>query len=405
MEKKKMFLALGVMGTLTLGIVSATLYANNQGSLVKATEHSDYTQTLTFNASNLSSGSGSVTLNGNTFNYTGVVVDGSNVTFGTGSTLKFMSESGATISDDGMVGGSFKSIDFISVGNCSFTYTFNDASGLNVEASDGETVEQSINTTKFDIAITAGSFTTAAFNIKYDCAAPVESHNVLIVGSQDVINVSSTYNGSAYVDLMAGLGNTATYTVPTIDTYTFKVLADSTTVGGKRLRNALNGGDFDTIVLQICRRITPSATDVLARELEALAAIKDLLHNETDDIYVLAPQCSANPTIFTDDGTVKYASTGTNENKTQAEMCYFYAGLAQTMATAVEGKVMNFAQPFNDYDSAHTFQTSSKHLLFGYVFYCTFYNRMVPSACTYDAGASANAVKFVRESAGKFCIH
>ncbi len=412
MKQKKLFLCLSI-GALALSVTATAIaFTSKQKSLVNATTPTDYRQTLAFNASNITSGSGSVIVNGNTFNYTNITVSGANLVFGVGSKLVFSAESGDSISAEGMIGGSFKSIGFTSVGTADFTYTFNSVEGLVTQADDGETIEQAINTPYFDIQVTAGSFTTPELRIKYDCVAPVTSHNVLIIGSTDVCNVVDSDHSDApvwvadsYIEIMNELGNTATYTFQSIPTHEFQILANASTTGGKRFRNALNNGEYDTIVLQIPRRITPSATDVESKELTSLAAIKDLLHAETDDIYMLAPWCTENPSIFTDSGGSSYSKTANSEEKTLQEMAEYYADLADQMATVVDGKPMYLSTPFASYANKHSFVNASKHLLFGYVLYSTFFNRLVPSYVTYRAGASAGALGFIREEVLAYCVH
>ena len=415
MKQKRLFLCLSI-GALALSVIATAIaFTSKQKSLVNATTPTDYRQTLAFNASNITSGSGSVTVNGNTFNYTDITVSGANLVFGVGSKLVFSAESGDSISAEGMIGGSFKSIGFTSVGTADFTYTFNSVAGLVTQADDGETIEQAINTPYFDIQVTAGSFTTPELRIKYDCVAPVASHNVLIVGSTDVCNVTDSsahpdiWVANSYTSIMDALGSTATYTFQSIPTHTLAVLADATSTGGARLRNALNDGVYDSIVIQIPRRITPSGTEVIASELAALASIKTLLHSETDDIYMMAPWTAANPTIFGpgESGTdiITYVSTGTKETKTISEMANFYADLADQMATIVEGKPMYLSTPFAEYAGKYTFKNASKHLLFGYVLYSTFFNRIVPVTCSYTDGNSSTAVKGIRDATIKYCVH
>ena len=406
MKEKRLFLGIGIVA-LTIGAVSfASIMANGKNFLTKADPQTDYQQTLTFTAENMPGESGSVTLNGNTFNYTGVTYNGANLVFGAGSTLEFASQSGETMSANGMYGGSFKSIGFTSVGACNFTYSFNGKTGLVAEAADGETITQKINTRNFSISVTAGSFSTAAFNVKYDCVAPVTSHNVLFVGSSDVVAVDGTWNGDAYVEIMENLGSTVTYTTCSISTHTLRVLADATTQGGTRLRNALNDGVFDTIVLQLPRRITPSATDVKDGELAAIAQIKDLLHSETDDIYVMAPWTAKNPTIFEDDGSVTYKSTGTNESKTAAQMADYYTSIIDEFAEAVDGEAMYLSAAFSAYlGLGNSFVNASRHLLYAYVCYTTFYDRMVPACCTYTNSASSTAVAGIKQVVEECCVH
>ena len=62
-------------------------------------------------------------------------------------------------------------------------------------------------------------------------------------------------------------------------------------------------------------------------------------------------------------------------------------------------------KPFASYAAKHSFKNASKHLLFGYVMYCSFFNRMVPAACTYTDGNSAAAIQYIREETQTFCVH
>ena len=413
MHKKKLFFGVSVVALAVSAASFAAVVASKREMLVKATPQTDYQQALTFTAENMSAGSGSVTLNGNTFNYAGVVINGNNLVFGAGSSLEFASESGATKSAFGMVGGSFKAFAFQSIGACSVTYSFNGESDLVFEATDGEFFAQSINAPTFSFSITSGQFTTGAFQIQYDCVAPNQTQNILIVGSSDVCEVldadhenAPVWTAASYVEIMSELGNNVTYTFQSIPTHEIRILADASTTGGKRFRNALNNGVYDAVIIQIPRRMTPSATDVETMELAALATIKDLLHTETDNIYMLAPWCTDNPTIFTTQGMDnKYVSTSNHEEKTLQEMAAYYADIAEQMATIVDGKAMNLAQPFASYAAKHSFVNASKHLLCGYVLYATFFNRMVPQCVTYRAGASAGARNYVREEVQAFCVH
>ena len=416
MHKKKLFLGVSITALAVSAASFAAVVASKREALVKATPQTDYQQTIAITANEISNSGGSFTLNGNTFNYSGITVAGGYIEFNAACSLEFASESGATKSASNMVGGSFKAFAFQSIGACCVTYNFNGDGGLVFEAADGELFAQSINSPTFSFYITSGHFTTEAFYIQYDCVAPVQSHNVLIVGSSDVCNVVDTAHDNApvwvadaYTSIVSDLGGAATYTFQSIPTHTLAVLADASTTGGKRLRNALNADAYDAVVIQIPRRITPSGTDVEASELAALASLKTLLHSETDNIYMLAPWCEKNPTIFhvgeSGSEVITYVSSGTSETKTLQEMADYYANLANTMATTVEGKVMNLAQPFASYAGKHTFKNASKHLMFGYVMYCSFFNRMVPAACTYTDGNSTAAVNYIREETQAFCVH
>ncbi len=427
---KKQILLLSAIAVSGGSLFAFSLLANNTNQLVKATPQEDYRNTLVFNAGNVSSGSGSVTINGNTFNYTNITVDGNNLTFGVGATLVFDGASGETISGSGMVGGSFKSFSFISAGACDFTFTLNDKTGIEIEAEDLETVEHTFNWTDFSLEITAGSFSTTAFNLKYDCVAPT-SQRVLLIGEKDSFLVKSDYPaGPSYTSLMDSLGNNVVVDelieTSTRPTYTMAVLAKTSTNFYKTLNNMLNENEYNAIILQISPRCTPNSTHdgshantVEESEIAAIASLKTRLHQETDNIYVFAIQnADGNPAIWSNTDDLKYTQTENNEAKTFVEMCEYYSNLSETMATAVEGKAMHFADCYSEYKRpvsegglGYTVQYPSLRYMYAHVMYATMFDRMVPAASTYKGenasgagAASAKAMNGVKTVVSHHCI-
>ena len=427
---KKHILLLSAFAVSGGSVFAFSLLTNNTNQLVKATPQEDYRNTLVFNAGNVSSGSGSVTVNGNTFNYTNITVDGNNLTFGVGATLVFDGASGETISGSGMVGGSFKSFSFMSAGACDFTFTLNDKTGIEIEAEDLETVEHTFNWTNFSLEITAGSFSTTAFNLKYDCVAPT-TQRVLLIGEKDSFLSTSNYPaGPSYTSLMDSLGNNVVVDelieTTSRPTYTMAVLAKTSTNFYKTLNTMLNENEYSAIILQISPRCTPNSTHdgshantVEESEIAAIASLKTRLHQETNNIFVFAIQnADGNPYIWSNTDDLKYTQTENKETKTFVEMCEYYSNLSETMATAVDGKAMHFADCYSEYKRpvsegglGYSVNYPSLRYMYAHVMYATMFDRMVPAASTYkgenasgDSPASTKAMNGVKTVVSHHCI-
>ena len=430
MTKRKLVLGVTAIALSTAAVSMTAIALAKKDYLVKSTQQEDYQNTLVFNASNMTSGSGSVTINGNTFNYTGVTVSNNQLSFSAGSTLVFDGESGSSMSASGMVGGSFKSLTLTSIGACEFTFTLNGVTGLIAEAEDGETITHYMNNPKFNAEITAGSFTTDALYLKYDCVAPV-SQRVLLIGEKESFLTNANYPaGASYNSLIESLGGSVVVDelieTSARPTYTMAVLAKSSTNFHKNLTNMLADNVYDAIVLQISPRCTPNSTHdeshantVEQSEIAALASLKTKLHAETDNIYVFAIQnAEGNPKIWSNTDNLKYTETETSEEKTYQEMCQYYSDLSETMATAVEGKAMHFADCYSEYKRpvsegglGYSVNYPSLRYMYASVMYATFYNRVVPTASTYKGentegagAASAKALAGVRTVVEHNCI-
>ena len=408
MTKRKLVLGVTAIALSTAAVSMTAIALAKKDYLVKSTQQEDYQNTLVFNASNMTSGSGSVTINGNTFNYTGITVSDNHLTFAAGSTLVFDGESGSSMSASGMVGGSFKSLTLTSIGACEFTFTLNGVTGLNAEAADGETITHYMNDPKFNAEITDGSFTTDALYLKYDCVAPETETKVLFLGHDELTNSTNHPIMGKYTSLMEGLNQTVTCMRPTTrtDKYSLSVLADSSTKSSKSMTNALNDNDFNTIVIQVSRRVTPSALDVIESELAALRAIKDQLLAETSDIIIYAPISGANPTIYTvpESGSI-YTETANTEMKTQLEMVEFYDLFAARMARIVNGKVFRDGAALISYENSVSQPNNiGKEYTSACSLYGAIYNRAVPAGGIWNNECTAKAAKIIRNVAHKINV-
>ena len=172
------------------------------------------------------------------------------------------------------------------------------------------------------------------------------------------------------------------------------------------MTNVLNENDFNTIVIQVSRRVTPSALDVIESELNALRAIKDQLLAETSDIIIYAPLSGANPTIYTvpESGSI-YTETGNTEMKTQLEMVEFYDLLAARMARIVNGKVFRDGASLISYEnSVSQPKDSGREYTTACSLYGAIYNRAVPAGGSWNNGCTANAAKIIRNVAHKINV-
>ena len=395
---------IAVSTVLTLAAATIFTFTGVKGLFkLNARELTDFDVDLIINSSNVTSGSGSVTLNGNTFDYTGFVVSGDAITLSAGSTLSYNGESGSSFANDNFVGGGFTKLEFSLSLESTFEMSINGSSEVFENRSGA--VSMTINSPFLDVEVSSGSFAVSALHIKYSCVAPSVTQRVLLVGHNEF--VGSSY-ATQYTNLMDGLGNTAVCDVVTTENYTYRTIYSSTSNIGKNFRKKLNENAYDAIVLQITRRITESSADVYAKELESLTGIKELLHSETDNIYVYAPNGSDNQDIWYDNGYITYTrkDPAEQETSTRAQSSSFYSSIAEDFATAVEGKVINYAGAFEYYYSNISVKSDAKkQYLSACCLYSSFFNRAVPAAGTWDGGGlTANAMKILRRGAEINCV-
>lgn len=159
-------------------------------------------------------------------------------------------------------------------------------------------------------------------------------YNVLVLGS----GLMNDYNTKEVLTNLVKTvdGKDINYVECLDSSFVFNTLTNSTTDYG--LRTYLNDYKFDAIILQISRRITESATDVIESELNALKTIYPLLQEETPNIYLMSYASEAKPSIFTTTGGVaNYTKTSNKETgwTTKAIGCTWYSNLATIWVDAI----------------------------------------------------------------------
>lgn len=224
---------------------------------------------------------------------------------------------------------------------------------------------------------------------------------VLFVGAPTIMR--DDYKASDnYVALMDNLGKKVRVISVLDGSYTMKMMATTGSTKNSELRAALGTYQFDDIVLQISRRATLHSTDVTAAETSYCEALKDLLHSETDNIYIFAPKGEASQSTFSNTGD-NYTK-GSKETATNAEMCQYYSDLAVTMATKINGKAIKYASAYREYAENNAQNKAGVGYLYQCCFYNSFFNKAIPDTCTWQNGCTDEEAAIIRAAAAKYCL-
>ena len=111
MIQKKKLIAIGCMSALAIcGFASlAATNAFNLATLASRSDRQPYVNEITFTAADFANGSGSIVKDGNTYNYSGVTVDGNVVTLAEGGSLSAAADSGSS-TGSGLSGAGFSKV-------------------------------------------------------------------------------------------------------------------------------------------------------------------------------------------------------------------------------------------------------------------------------------------------------
>lgn len=166
------------------------------------------------------------------------------------------------------------------------------------------------------------------------------------------------------------------------------------------LRAALEGNDWDAIVIQITRRITKSATDVQESELAALRAVMPLFKAETDKIFLFTLNSKSKPGIFTTaGGDPGYTDSGKKETYSAAEGSAYFKVLADKWAAEFGIGVINYGEAYHDY-------ANPEKIGLGYLqaamIYNSVFDKELPETKETNGNSAATA-KSLREIAKKYC--
>ena len=236
---------------------------------------------------------------------------------------------------------------------------------------------------------------------------------VLLIGAPNILRDS--YSPAVhYTTLMENLGKKVFVDSVLDGDYTMNEMTSEEYAKGAELRSKLEQYEFDTIIIQVSRRMTPNSTEVNASEMAAAAAIAPLLKAETENVYVFSPRGSSTQKDFQVNGDVNYGSTNTSVGKNYAEMSEFYTETADAMATAMGVKSMDFASAWVESFDAFVaagygkITTDANKPATSYLYACCFYNRMfeeaIPDTCTWQNDLTDAKAEIIRTADAHYCL-
>ena len=227
-------------------------------------------------------------------------------------------------------------------------------------------------------------------------------HTVLFIGAPTIMR-DDYLPLENYTAMMANIGKKVRPIGIFDGTYSMKDLATTGNTKNSELRAHLGTYDFDAIVIQISRRATVHSTDVNASELAAITSLKELLHSETDNIFIFAPKGEASQYTFSVNADGNYVR-GAKETASNAEMCQFYSSLSVTMADAIDCKPMKYASAYREYAEGYTQDKAGVGYLYQCCFYNSFFQEAIPTTCTWQNGCSNENAAIIRGIAAKYCL-
>ena len=227
-------------------------------------------------------------------------------------------------------------------------------------------------------------------------------HTVLFIGAPTIMR-DDYLPLENYTAMMANIGKKVRPIGIFDGTYSMKDLATTGNTKNSELRAHLGTYDFDAIVIQISRRATVHSTDVTASELAAITSLKELLHSETDNIFIFAPKGEASQYTFSVNADGNYVK-GAKETASNAEMCQFYSSLSETMADAIDCKPMKYASAYREYAEGYTQDKAGVGYLYQCCFYNSFFQEAIPTTCTWQNGCSNENAAIIRGIAAKYCL-
>ncbi len=369
--------------SVAMGILAAT--ATRMFKANSVVKYAEKDITLEFNASNLSDGSGTVTLNGNLFTYENITVGSNQITLNVGSRIYANQNSGASVGANGLKGVGFTNVIF--VGGLGGTATISvNSNPYDIVVYGGSTYNQTVENNAFDLSITTGTLILSKIALNYACAydeAP-EKQKVLFVGSD---NMSVTSWKTAYTEAVNAIeGATAECSHFTTGSFSFLQIGDlehNYANKAQEYRDLLASERWDAVYFQLSRRLTPSGTNLLSHEHDIfLDVVVPITKEVTSNITLLAMEATENPTIFDyneEDG--QPISTGNTESKTVEEMTEFMENLASDWAYEAGIKVANYASVYNycgTVGSNNDTRTKAKAYARGLMAYATINETHIP---------------------------
>lgn len=247
---------------------------------------------------------------------------------------------------------------------------------------------------------------TSLYELKYNNA---DDYNVLIIGA----NTLTGYSVSTFFPqlVMAEDGINVNYTECVSTTYTMSVLTDKSTQLGGKFYNNLATMQYDAIIIQITRRLTESATDVIESEFNSLKKIYPYLRQETNNIAIMAFPGNSNESIYTTEGgVINYTKTDrTEEGWTSKAIAHqYYADLAETWANEINKldssnscKTCKFSLAYGELSNP---TNANVGYLMGASFYMTIFGKTYDDTSVTNGISKVSTINNLKKYAQKHCL-
>lgn len=385
MKKNKILVLCASLAATAVAIGAVALMPKSALRVNSLVKYSEKDVTLEFNASNLSSGSGTVTLNGNLFTYENLNVNGNTITLSSGSRIYANQNSGASNGANGLKGSGFSNIKFVG-GNGGTAVGEINSDSFNIEVANGGSFVQYIDNNAFDFSITSGSLALSKMELTYSCTynETPTTQKVLFVGSGNMGASSWCTAYTEFVNTVEGVAAECdTFTTGTFSFLQFGNTETDYASKATEFRAKLASQNWDAIFFQLSRRLSPNGTEFLEKEFEMFRdVIVPLSKAVTNNLTLMAMEGIENPEIYNYNSTDgQPVGSGNYETKTAAEMTVFYEETAVSWANATGIKVSKFGQAC-EYVDTRSINSDSKTKLKAYgrglMAYATINESLIP---------------------------
>ena len=229
-----------------------------------------------------------------------------------------------------------------------------------------------------------------------------DTYDVLVIGSKLLGNCEETAPLASMIQLAQGKELHLQYVTHSVGVLNKLAKKDSSDTFYSSYKAALVERKWDAVIIQISRRITPTAPEVAASELAALKSIYGDISANCSNIYLITLIGTDDATVFSaTSGTIEYDKTDYKETKSALEMSAFYSELAADWAEELGCKVIDQGAVRQEY-------TTSTDNQKGYLRACCYYNALfgekIPAGAV-NNNLDATVAKGIASAAAKVILN
>ncbi len=227
-----------------------------------------------------------------------------------------------------------------------------------------------------------------------------DTYDVLIIGSKLISNCDAVTSFANMVELGQGKELHLQYITNSVGVMNKLYNKDLSDDFYSSYKTALQERKWDAVIIQISRRITPTATDVEASELAALKAVCSEIYSNCTNVYLITLIATDSASIFSaGSGAIEYTKTDYKESKTALEMSEYYTDLANEWAEELGCKVI-------DQGKARIQIATENDAEKGYLRACCYYNALfgeiIPDGANTNGVSEGRADEISKVVAGLF---